>query len=149
MLFVWGMIVVLILLITILPRRLSLKEVIILFPIIGYFAWTAHIVVGIMLDFVDFGPTKKVEFTDWALVTFIPSLMGILFLNFKMNRLIFYIVVWTVISFSIELFLDVIGYMKHTEWSILYSIPTYLLAFYLLHRFYESVIKTLNCPSPN
>lgn len=148
MLFVWGIIVVLILLITILPKRLSLKEVIIMFPIIGYFAWTAHIVVGIMLDFVDFGPTKNVEFTDWALVTFIPSLMGILFLNFKTNRLIFYIVFWTVVSFLIELFLDVIGYMKHTEWNILYSVPTYLLAYFLLHRFYESIIKNFNCPSP-
>jgi hypothetical protein len=142
LLLVWGLIVLLILLLFFMPKRLSLKENIIMFPIIGYFAWTTHIFVGIMLNFVDFGPTPNVEFTDWALVTFIPALIGILFLNFKTDRYMIYVLTWTFSSFLIELLLDVVGYMKHSEWKIWYSLPVYFISFYSLHWFFKKVIRS-------
>ncbi|MCM3576383.1 MULTISPECIES: hypothetical protein [Mesobacillus] len=143
MLLVWVLIALLIIFTIFMPKRLTVKENIIMFPIIGYFAWTAHTVFGMMLDFVDFGPTKKVELTDWALVTFIPPLLGILFLNFKTSKYMIYVVIWTISSFLIELLLDIFGYMKHSEWIIWYSIPTYLLAYFSLHWFFQRVIRSL------
>jgi len=142
---VWGIIMIFALVILIMPRRLTFKENIIIFPIVGYFAWISHIIVGVMLDFLDFGPTKKVEFTDWALVSLLPSILAILFLNFKVdNKYLLYVFIWTILSFLIELALSLIGYMKHSGWSIWYSIPVYFLAYVMLHLFFNKVVQRPN-----
>ncbi len=113
-----------------------------MFPFVGYFAAVAHVLVGLMLDYVDFGPTKSVEFSDFALVAFAPSLIALLFLNFmKQEKHLLYVIIWTIFSFLIELLLSINGYMKHLEWKIWYSIPVYLLAFFLLQWFFQRIVR--------
>lgn len=141
--FVWGMIGLLLIATLLMPKRLTMREDIITFLIVGYFAWVSHILVGIKLDWVDFGPTKKVEYTDWALVSLVPPFLAVLYLNFKKEKLsLLYIIIWTILSFLIEYLLGKIGYMKHHQWKVWYSIPVYFAAYFALHWFFNKVIKS-------
>ncbi|MGF3104782.1 hypothetical protein [Rossellomorea sp. DUT-2] len=142
MMLVWGLILLLVVALFIMPKRLTVRENLIMFPFVGYFAAVAHVLVGLMLDYVDFGPTKSVEFSDFALVAFAPSLIALLFLNFmKQEKHLLYVIIWTIFSFLIELLLSINGYMKHLEWKIWYSIPVYLLAFFLLQWFFQRIVR--------
>ncbi len=144
LLWVWGIILFLVFAIIVSPKRLTLRESLVIFTTVGYFAWDAHIIIGFMLDFLDFGPTKKVEFTDWALVSFVPPLIAILFLNLKKtDNYLLYALIWTVISFFLEWLLSRVGYMKHLEWKIWYSIPVYFLAYLLLPWYLKEGIKKI------
>ncbi|WP_041967520.1 hypothetical protein [Mesobacillus selenatarsenatis] len=142
MFFVWGLIVILLIALLFMPKKLSFRENIIIAPIVGYFAWVAHILIGVKLDFVDFGPTKKVEYTDYALVSLVPPLMAVLFLNFiKNNKYLLYVIIWTILSALIEFILSEVGYMKHDDWKMWYSIPVYFVAYFLLHWGFNKVIS--------
>ncbi|MGM0829326.1 MAG: hypothetical protein ACQEU4_13995 [Bacillota bacterium] len=142
MMLVWGLIVFLVVALMIMPKRLTVRENLIMFPFVGYFAAVAHILVGLMLDYVDFGQTKSVEFSDFALVVFTPSFIALLFLNFmKPDKPLFYVLIWTIFSFFLEILLSFNGYMKHLEWKIWYSIPVYVVAFFLLHWFFQHVVR--------
>ncbi len=126
------------------PKTLTIRENIIIVPTVGYFAWISHILIGIKLDFLDFGPTKQVEYTDWALVSLVPSLLAVLYLNFEReNKYLLYIIIWTALSFLLEFILSKVGYMKHDEWKIWYSIPVYFAAYFVLHWFFKKVVKKL------
>ncbi len=59
------------------------KVNIIIIPTVGYFAWISHIIVGLIIDLYDMGPSKKIGMADWALITFVPSFIAVVFLNFK------------------------------------------------------------------
>jgi hypothetical protein len=139
---VWGLILLLVIALMIVPKRLTVRENLIMFPFVGYFAAVAHVLVGIMLDYVDFGPTKSVEISDFALVAFAPSFIALLYLNMlKPDKPVFYVLIWTLFSFFIELLLSFTGYMKHLEWKIWYSLPVYLVAFLTLHWFFQHVVR--------
>jgi len=139
---VWGLILFLVVALLVMPKRLTVKENLIMFPFVGYFAAVAHILVGIMVDLVDFGPTKSVEFTDFVLVAFAPSFIALLFLNFmKPDKPLIYTMIWTVFSFLLEVLLSFNGYMEHLEWKIWYSIPVYIVAFLTLHWFFQYVVR--------
>ncbi|MGM0751544.1 MAG: hypothetical protein ACQET6_06395 [Bacillota bacterium] len=142
MILVWGLILFLVIAMMFVPKRLTVRENLIMFPFVGYFAAVAHVLVGLMLDYVDFGPTKSVEFSDFALVAFAPSFIALLYLNMlKPDKSVFYVLIWTFFSFFIELLLSYNGYMKHLEWKIWYSIPVYLVAFFTLHWFFQRVVR--------
>ncbi|MFI8575516.1 hypothetical protein ACIGEL_07360 [Rossellomorea aquimaris] len=142
MMLVWGLILLLVVALSMMPKRLTVRENLIMFPFVGYFAAVAHVLVGLLLDYVDFGPTKSVEFSDFALVAFAPSFIALLFLNFmKQDKHLLYVIIWTIFSFLIEVLFSLNGYMKHLEWKIWYSIPVYLVAFFLLHLFFQHVVR--------
>lgn len=137
-----GMIGLLLLATLLMPKRLTWREDIITFLIVGYCAWVSHILIGVKLDWLDFGPTKKVEYTDWVLVSLVPSLLAVLYLNFKKEKLhLLYIMIGTALSFLMEFLLAKIGYMKHHQWKIWYSIPVYFAAYIALDWFFNKVIK--------
>ncbi|PFA63126.1 hypothetical protein CN378_19045 [Bacillus sp. AFS015802] len=139
---VWALIVILFIVLFFVPKKLSLKENLIMFPFIGYFAAVSHVVVGLMLDYVDFGYYKKVEVTDLFLVMLTPSLIGLLFLNLVKNgKFLRYVIIWTILSFLIESAFSLNGYMKHLEWKLWYSIPVYFMAFFTLHWFFYRVVR--------
>ncbi|MGG1631201.1 hypothetical protein [Rossellomorea sp. NRS-1567] len=142
MMLVWGLILLLVVALSMMPKRLTVRENLIMFPFVGYFAAVAHVLVGLLLDYVDIGPTKSVEFSDFALVAFAPSFIALLFLNFmKQDKHLLYVIIWTIFSFLIEVLFSLNGYMKHLEWKIWYSIPVYLVAFFLLHWFFQHVVR--------
>ncbi|WRP07633.1 hypothetical protein U9J35_05545 [Rossellomorea aquimaris] len=142
MMLVWGLILFLVVALMFMPKRLTVRENLIMFPFVGYFAAVAHVLVGLLLDYVDFGPTKSVEFSDFALVAFAPSFIALLFLNFmKQDKHVLYVIIWTIFSFLIEVLFSLNGYMKHLEWKIWYSIPVYLVAFFLLNWFFQHVVR--------
>jgi lysylphosphatidylglycerol synthetase-like protein (DUF2156 family) len=143
MYFVWGLIGLILIVVSFMPKRLTVRDDILVFSIVGYLAWVSHILVGVKWDLLDFGPTKKIEYTDFALVSFVPPLLAILFLNFKKeNQSVLYAIIWTVLSIALEFILAMVGYMKHTEWKIWYSIPVYFIAYFGLQMFYKKVIKS-------
>ncbi|WP_066248496.1 hypothetical protein [Neobacillus drentensis] len=143
MYFVWGMIGLLLLATLLMPKRLTWREDIITFLIVGYVAWVSHILIGVIFDWIDFGPTKNVEYTDWALVSLVPSLLAVVYLNFKKEKWsLLYIIIWTVLSFLIEFLLAKIGYMKHHQWKIWYSVPVHFAAYCALNWFFYRVIKS-------
>jgi hypothetical protein len=125
------------------PKQVSLRESIVIFPTVGYFAWIAHTLVGLMADLLDFGPTKDIEFADWALITFVPSLMAILYLNLmKTDKALLYALVWTIVSLLIELLLVQVGFMKYKGWNIEYSALFYVIAYLLLLPwYYKATVK--------
>lgn len=47
MVFVWALIILLLVTMIFMPKRLTLKENIIIIPTVGYFAWISHIIIGI------------------------------------------------------------------------------------------------------
>ncbi|KYG30346.1 hypothetical protein ACU3L3_12470 [Priestia endophytica] len=83
MLIAWIFVIILILAVLFMPKRLTFRENMIVFFSVGYFAWIAHFSTGLMADLYDLGSTKKVEFDDWLMVTLVPSLISIVYLNFK------------------------------------------------------------------
>ena len=142
MVYICAILVVLIIAIIFMPKRLTLKENIIIVPTVGYFAWISHIIVGLILDLYDMGTTKKIDMSDWTLVTFVPSFMAVVFLNFKKtNKLFVYTLVWTVLSALAEFVLTKSGYMKYHGWSIWYSLPIYYLSFIILTWYYKLIVK--------
>ncbi|WHY69367.1 hypothetical protein [Neobacillus sp. SuZ13] len=131
MVYICAILVVLIIAIIFMPKRLTLKENIIIVPTVGYFAWISHIIVGLILDLYDMGTTKKIDMSDWTLVTFVLSFMAVVFLNFKKtNKLFVYTLFWTVLSALAEFVLTKSGYMKYHGWSIFVFTSDLLPIFY-------------------
>ncbi len=67
-------------------KKLTWRENILAIPVVSYCAWIAHFLIAVKLDFVDFGPTKEVEYPDFFLVTLIPPLLAITYLNYLKNN---------------------------------------------------------------
>lgn len=141
----WITFAVLIIFLFVMPKTLTWRENILVIPLVSYCAWIAHFLVAVKLDFVDFGPTKEVEYSDFFLVTLTPPLLAITYLNYLKNKhYIMYAVIWSVVSFFIEYLLSQSGFMKHHEWKLWYSLPVYLLSYLGLKVVYNKLIK---CPS--
>lgn len=127
------------------PKRLIFRENLIVFFSVGYFAWIAHLSIGLMADFYDLGSTKKVEFDDWLMVTLVPSLISIVYLNFKKRDYSFlYIVTWTILSTLGEFTLVQLEYRRYHEWKLWYSIPVYLLSYLILPWYLNRIIRKVN-----
>ncbi|MGG1220446.1 hypothetical protein ABE236_23660 [Priestia endophytica] len=145
MLIAWVFVIILILAVLFMPKRLTFRENMIVFFSVGYFAWIAHLSTGLMADLYDLGSTKKVEFDDWLMVTLVPSLISIVYLNFKKRDYGFlYIVIWTILSTLGEFTLVQLEYMRYQGWKLWYSIPVYLLAYLILPWYLNSIIRKVN-----
>jgi hypothetical protein len=145
MLIAWIFVIILILAVLFMPKRLTFRENMIVFFSVGYFAWIAHFSTGLMADLYDLGSTKKVEFDDWLMVTLVPSLISIVYLNFKKRDYGFlYIVIWTILSTLGEFTLVQLEYMRYQGWKLWYSIPVYLLAYLILPWYLNSIIRKVN-----
>ncbi|MCM3537931.1 hypothetical protein [Priestia endophytica] len=145
MLIAWIFVIILILAVLFMPKRLTFRENMIVFFSVGYFAWIAHLSTGLMADLYDLGSTKKVEFDDWLMVTLVPSLISIVYLNFKKRDYGFlYIVIWTILSTLGEFTLVQLEYMRYQGWKLWYSIPVYLLAYLILPWYLNSIIRKVN-----
>ncbi|MCE4048197.1 CBO0543 family protein [Bacillus sp. Au-Bac7] len=143
----WSTVGLLVIMLFFMPKQLTWRENVIVVPIVSYCAWLAHFFIAVKLDYVDFGPSKEVEFTDFALVSLVPPLLTVLYLNFqKNNHYLLYVIIWTAISFLIEYLLHKAGFMKHFEWKLWHSIPVYFISYLGLYWFYRKVIK---CPPEN
>lgn len=141
----WITFAILIIFLFVMPKKLTWRKNILAIPVVSYCAWIAHFLIAVKLDFVDFGPTKEVEYPDFFLVTLIPPLLAITYLNYlKNNHYMMYAVIWSVGSFLIEYLLSLSGFMKHYEWRLWYSLPVYLLCYLGLKVVYNKLIK---CPS--
>lgn len=145
MLYPWIILAVLIIVLFFMPKRLTLKENILVFASIGYIAWNSHMIIGVMLDLLDFGRSKEVEFIDWLFVTLSPPLIAVLYLNFKKtDRYLLYAIGWTILSFFFEWSLVLSGYMKNVGWKTWYAIPVYLAIYLFLPWFLNTVIRGSN-----
>jgi hypothetical protein len=145
MVYPWVSLAALMLAMLFMPKRLTLRENILVFASVGYLAWSSHLVMGVMINLYDFGRTEKVEFLDWLLITLAPSLITVLYLNLKKtDRYLLYAGTWTIVSFFFEWGLVQAGYMKNAGWKTWYSIPVYLMAYLLLPWFLNAVIRKSN-----
>lgn len=145
MLYPWVSLTVLVLAVLFMPKRLTLRENILVFATIGYIVWNGHLIVGIMLDLYNLGRSEKIEFLDWLLVTLAPALIAVLYLNFKKtDKYLLYAVTWAILSFFFEWGLVFSDYMDNIGWKTWYSIPVYLMAFLFLPWFLNVVIRRSN-----
>jgi hypothetical protein len=130
------------------PKRLTLKENILIFATVGYMSWNADLLAGVLLNLFNLGPTPKVDPSDILLISFVPSLIAILSLNFMTNNIWAYVIGSSAFSFFYEWLTVYVGYMKNLGWKTWYSIPVYIVVFFLL-KWYLNYIRmgTNNEPS--
>jgi hypothetical protein len=131
---------VLVLVVFFMPKRLTVKENILIFATVGYLAWNANLLAGVLLNLFDLGPTPKVDPSDILLVSFVPSLIAILALNFMTNNIWAYVIGWSAFSLFYEWLTVYVGYMKNLGWKTWYSIPVYIVVFFLL-KWYLNYIR--------
>ncbi|WP_134686738.1 hypothetical protein [Brevibacillus migulae] len=141
MLYPWISLVVLVSAILFIPKRLTLKENVLVFLSVGYIVWNGHVVVGIMLDLYDFGPSGKVGFLDWLFVNLAPAITALLYLNLKSDKNLLYALTWAILSFLYEWGLVQSGFMKNHGWKTWYSIPVYVMGYLFLPWFLHNVIR--------
>lgn len=113
------------------PKRLTWKEMYLIWGVIGLWAFIADHLVGSIWNLFDIGPTPEPTYIDIFAVSFIPAEFAILFLNFrpKEGRAWVYGLVWSAATFLYEWLVTYTGYLKDKGWSPWYSIPAWLFVY--------------------
>ena len=135
--------IILVLLVLLLPKKnISWREIYITFGIVGLATWISDAIIARALDLIDLGDPNKGGIGDILSYTFIPTSLAILFLNYytKENKWKLSIL-FSVISFLIEVGMVYFGYMKYTGWSMVISFVVFISAFAFLLPLHLKIIK--------
>lgn len=140
---VWA--VILLMVVLFMPKeKMNGLQIYCTYGVIGAITWIANSVFGIYLDWVDFGRTESTGIGELLTYAIIPSSLAIWFLNKlhrdnRMKRTLLFVL----LSLFIEWTCHISGFMGYNGWSLLYSIPVYIIIYYFFLPFHYRLIKDI------
>lgn len=126
------------------PKRLTSREIYLIFGTIGYVA--VIIDMFFMLNYFDvfnLGRKSKQEGIG-NLISYglIPSCYAVIFLNhFKQEKKWIYVIIFTLLSALSEWMLVQVGYMKLKGWQTWWSIPVFIIVFGIWLPWHLKIIR--------
>jgi hypothetical protein len=135
--------IVLILFVFFVPKKnISWKEIYYTFGIVGFATWISDALIARTLDLIDLGDPNATGIGEFMVYTFVPTSLAILFLNqlTKSNKWKL-VIIFTLLSFLIELGMSLSGYMNYPKWFSILSILTFIIAFGVLLPIHKRIIS--------
>lgn len=144
---IWYPIVLSILLVIVyifIPKKLNKPETYVTFGVIGYVVWMVNITIAAPFDIFDIG-TKRDGLPELLLYGFIPSLIGIIFLNLleAISRKRALIISFIIISTILEWLAEKTGIMTSEIWKFYYSIPVFAFVFFIGLPWHIKFVRTI------
>lgn len=138
----YTLIIVFVLIVSFMPKRLTLREMYFSVGIIGFATWLGDVFVGDVLKAFQLGPSSKTYIVDYLFVTIIPPAIGLIYLNFLIHtKSLLYKWMWVVLSFLLEWGAVLSGYMTTKGWKTWYSIPVFVLVFLVFLPFHLKILR--------
>ncbi|GGJ81847.1 hypothetical protein GCM10007063_00330 [Lentibacillus kapialis] len=120
----------LLLIVFLMPKKLSWKEIYIIFAIIGYIVWMIDIILAIPFDIFDLGDPQKEGLPEILLFGIIPSCLAVIYLNYlKQDKKWLFVFLFVVISLILEWLTVKVGLMSYNHWNTWWSTPVHLVAY--------------------
>jgi hypothetical protein len=121
-----------VLLIWLMPKRLTRQEIYCTWGILAAVAINTDIFLGHIIDLYDF-EQPGVQWYDLLVNAIMPPSFGVIFLNFLPPiKRAFYIIVWVCLSVLVEWGAVLSGFERLKEWNLAYSAVVYLGIFLFL-----------------
>lgn len=124
--------VVLFLFMLFMRKRLSWREILFIYGIIGFLTWMTDNFVAGIIDAFDLGDPQKEGIGEIFTYGIIPPSLAVISLNYKGNKKWVSAIFFTVLSLLFEWGLVQVGYMKLKGWVTIWSSPVYLGMFGLI-----------------
>ncbi|MGG0741551.1 hypothetical protein [Niallia taxi] len=126
----------------IMPKKLSLKEIYYSTGVIGFAAWLGDTLVGDVFSLFRIGPSPKTYMIDYIFISFIPLAIGLIYLNFLIiYKSAFYKWLWVVLAFFLEWGAAASGYMVNRGWKTWYSIPVFIMVFFVFLPYHLKILR--------
>ena len=131
-------------------RQMNWRGIYITFGVIGYVTLMLDVfIVGEYFDLFDIGSQDPEGIGDLMTYAVIPSCLAVAYLNFFDRKNIWlYVALFTAISFLFEWELTHVGYMKLKGWQNWYSIPVYIIVYYLWLPWHLKLIQQTHDEKP-
>ncbi|TLS51982.1 hypothetical protein FE782_11415 [Paenibacillus antri] len=121
---------VLLLILLVMPKHLTAKEMYYSAGIIGFGTWVGDVLVGDVFKAFQIGPSPKTYLIDLIFVSIVPPAIGLVYLNFlAVKKTLLYRWIWVVVAFLGEWGAVASGYMENKGWRTWYSIPVFIFVF--------------------
>jgi hypothetical protein len=118
------------LILLLMPKKLTLKEIYYSTGVVGFGAWLGDALVGDVFKAFRIGPSPNTYLIDYIFISFIPLAIGLIYLNFLTHiKSALYKWLWVVVAYLLEFGAVVSGYMVNEGWKTWYSIPLYIFVF--------------------
>lgn len=116
-----------------LKKHLTWKEWYITFGVVGFLAWLGNIVFFYQLDLLDSGKPSIGSLPDTIMFGFAPACASVVYCNFYVSSTAkrFLGTLFTLGSIIMEYSLVAIGFLVQKGWSTWYSIPIYLILYFI------------------
>lgn len=137
-------ITILTLVILLMPKHITWREILYTWAVVGFLAWLGDMFISVILDLYDIGPTAEATIIDVFAISMIPAGFSIVFLNFlpKNNRIWFYAIIWIILTFLFEWFTTYTGYMDNSKgWKTWYSLPGYAFVYLFFLKWHLNYLR--------
>lgn len=143
--YVWTLFIISVLIVLFMPKKnLTWVGVYIVLGVSGHFTWLANTIAGSALDTFDLAKKNTTELSDTFLLSFVPACISVIYVNFYSSKKRWtFAIIFTLLSFFLELGLVKVGYMKNVTWKTWYGLPVYFL---LYSFFFPWLLKLLSKP---
>ncbi|WP_026559844.1 hypothetical protein [Bacillus sp. J37] len=137
--------ILLVIIIFIIPKKLSKQELYITFGVIGYVVWMVDMTIAAPFDIFDIG-TKRNGLPELLLYGIIPSCIAIIFLNLYLStsKKKTLTIIFIVLSFILEWLAEITGIMTSKIWHAYYSIPVFTVVFFFALPWHLKFIRNRN-----
>ncbi|MGM7721792.1 hypothetical protein [Metabacillus sp. Hm71] len=141
--FAWLLVIISVLIVLLMPKKnLTWVGIFITFAVAGYLTWLADSIVGGSFDLFDLAGKNTIELGDAFLLSFVPPSLATIFVNFYNSKYRWIIaVIFTLLSFVLELGLVRTGYMENKNWETVYGIPVYFAVFGFLFPWFLGLLS--------
>jgi hypothetical protein len=126
-----------------LKKHLTWKEWYVTFGIVGFLAWLGNIVMFYQLDLLDSGKPTIGSIPDIIMFAISPACVSVIYCNYLTSSKSKWGValVFTLGSLITEYLLVNVGFLVQKGWKVWYSIPFYLLMYFLYLPLHIKYIK--------
>jgi len=113
-------------------KAIGWREIYVTIGVIGLLTWIADNIFAGFCNLVDFGNGKISGIGELITYSFIPSSLAVIYLNYLTSMKKWKLVLlFVLLSLMVEGTVTAVGYMKQNHWNILFSIPIYLVVYYM------------------
>ncbi|MFS0879548.1 hypothetical protein [Metabacillus niabensis] len=122
---------VLILVLLLMPKRLTKVEAYMTFFVVSFHTLAADLLFASIMGLYNIMGKKGPQISDFITETTLPALFGIIFVNFLPTgkvKLFLYIILWVLLSTIFEGIARYVHYLEFTGWKTSYSILFYIYA---------------------
>ncbi|WP_139367383.1 hypothetical protein [Metabacillus halosaccharovorans] len=132
--YVWILVIISVFSVLLMPKKnLTWVGIFITFGVSGHITWLSDSIVGGAIDLFDLAKKNSIELSDAFLISFVPPCISTIYVNFYTPQKKWaFALIFTLLSFVLEIGLVKFGYMENKNWETLYGIPVY----FIFYRFF-------------